>query len=105
MTFEEFKEACKKVKNKNVRFVKIERVKVCKHCGCVMPGGTECLTIDKQPHDRVWLCKDCVNLLIEIGNVRYKSFLAPFNDESGALAYMDYGIAELKRRCFGRESR
>lgn len=95
------KEVCNKDKNRNIRFVKVKQARVCKHCKGTIPEKDECLTINRQFHNREWLCKDCVSLLIDIANAKSGLELVAFGDEGGALAYIDY-IAELESEYYGR---
>lgn len=84
------KKLVNKNKNRNIRFVKVKKDRFCKHCGKVIPRGTECLTVNKKQDGRLWYCMRCVDLKFEINRVRAEKECIAFGDEGAWLALNDF---------------
>ena len=113
-TFNQFKTTVNSNNNKNTRFVKIRKDRICKSCGKLLKCGTNCLTTNKKNEGRQWYCNSCVkNILsrtqndgINKGCQIYRNILSTkieldnvaFDDEGAALAYME-ALDECETEC------
>ena len=83
-------------KNRNIRFVNVKDIRVCKSCGQSILKGSKCLTINKHGVGRQWQCMKCTMLqlnktnnrvtcetLRQIRQIQFEMQTLPFGDDGG----------------------
>ena len=87
---QKFKELCNRSSYRNVRFVKVRESRLCEHCGEGIATGVECVTVNRKYKGRRWYCLKCVDLALQISEVKAQKDAVAFGDEGMWLALDDY---------------
>lgn len=48
---------------KNRNYVKVRQNRKCSECGCLIPKGSECFTLNMQSYGRKWVCNCCISCM------------------------------------------